>query len=163
MSKTSTPEQRLKDAKRKAEWRAKNRDKDAAASARYRAKHPESVKAADRARYAKDPSRKERIYVWREANKDLARECHRKHYRKNKAKYIANAAKRRTKLKSNIKLTKEQHADLVSFYKARPAGYHVDHILPLNGKNFCGLHAPWNLQYLTAEENLKKSNKCPKL
>ena len=85
----------------------------------------------------------------------------------NAAKVNANNSKRRAmRLQATPNwLNFEQENEILWFYEAAKAltelkgvAYEVDHIHPLRGKNFRGLHVPWNLQILTAEENNSKAN-----
>lgn len=54
---------------------------------------------------------------------------------------------------------KEDLANIAALYANCPSGYHVDHIVPLRGKNVSGLHIMINLEYLAAKENMKKQNR----
>jgi hypothetical protein len=81
----------------------------------------------------------------------------RKHYRQNKEYYKSKASFRRAKIKHNIKLNEEDKKKTENFFC--PQNFHVDHIFPIQHPHFCGLHAHWNLQLLTPQRNLSKSNK----
>lgn len=113
-------------------WRAQNPDKCKAYNEKYKKLHPDKV-----------------------------RESQSKYVSKNLHIYKFRAAKRRAKQLGATPtwLSTEQTKEIKTIYKNCPEGYHVDHIVPLQGKNVSGLHVPWNLQYLPAAQNIRKSNK----
>lgn len=49
--------------------------------------------------------------------------------------------------------------EIASLYSELYEPYHIDHIIPLQGKNVRGLHVENNLQILPAFENRQKGNK----
>ncbi len=62
-------------------------------------------------------------------------------------------------------LTDEQRAQIKAIYaeairltEETGIPHHVDHIIPLTHPDVQGLHCPWNLQILTAADNIRKSN-----
>ena len=55
-------------------------------------------------------------------------------------------------------ISKRYSKEILDIYEKCPEGFHVDHCVPIKGKLVCGLHVPWNLQYLSADENIKKGN-----
>ncbi len=95
---------------------------------------------------------------YKEANPEKVRSSRRSHYSNNKAYYINKNALYR----ANKSQATPCWADLDrirEIYNNCPEGLHVDHIYPLNSDWVCGLHNEFNLQYLSPEANLKKSNK----
>jgi hypothetical protein len=105
---------------------------------------------------------------YKDKNREILRAKGRQYIKENPHIVNANTAKRRA-LKRNATptwLTKRHFMDFKLIYKlakltekATGIKYEVDHIVPLAGKDVCGLHVPWNLQHLPAKENIIKGNK----
>jgi len=87
-------------------------------------------------------------------NKDRHRKWREKYPEKVKLK---SAKERAAKLK---RIPPWSDLDTIErFYLSCPIGYHVNHIIPLNGEFVSGLHVIENLQYLPSKENLAKGRK----
>lgn len=141
-------------------WDASNPEKIVAINRRRYIKNKDKIDAKNKAAYyafAKSESNRKilnlRVSAWKRANPDKHAACHN---RRRAAKLL-----RLPKWLSN-----DQILEIQSIYTLAKdlswltnGGFHVDHIVPLQGKNVSGLHVPWNLQIIPALDNMKKNNK----
>lgn len=156
---------------------------------RYRERHPDRVKASNAAQYAKDPEaakarvkqwrienpEKTRLMLgaWRAANLEKVKAVRKKSVRRWRDKYPEKAAHYVRQYQMNKRKAMPAWADkkaILAFYEqarqlTKETGimHHVDHILPINHPELCGLHVETNLQVLPGYENARKSNRLTAL
>lgn len=151
-------------------WIAANPERRKAILQKSHDKHREQYAAEKAAAYRADPSiMRERTRRWAKENRDRVNELNRINQKKPARRaYMYAYWNRRRALKMNATpswLTAIHLAQIQEFYdiaiaRSMQTGiqHHVDHIHPLKGENFVGLHVPWNLQVLTNIENIIKGN-----
>ena len=108
------------------------------------------------------------IKMWRERNPGRHEQLMKEWAQRNKGKVNAKWMKRDAAKKSRTPswLTQDEHWMIEQAYdiankRKQLFGFdwHVDHIVPLQGKTVSGLHVPWNLQVIPAKLNQQKSNR----
>jgi hypothetical protein len=107
------------------------------------------------------------VRKWREDNRELSNSYARKAKAKNPSVVLANTIKRRLAkmhrtpnwLNSDDYWMIEQAYELAAL-RTKLFGFvwHVDHVIPLQGKFVSGLHTPYNLQVIPGAENVRKLN-----
>lgn len=137
-----------------AKYYKKNSEKILTYGSAYHVLHPDKAAARRRRMQETNPGRiAETVAAWRQNNKHKMR---------------AQCAKRRARLimAMPLWLTAEHFSQIEEVYSDAKrleaetgAPHHVDHIVPLRGKTVCGLHVPWNLRAIPADDNLRKANK----
>lgn len=107
---------------------------------------------------------------WRKNNADQKKENDKKWRIANSAKLNSYYSARRDRRRASEPpwLSAIERAQIQEMYDVAAAltvqtgvRHHVDHIHPLKGRGFNGLHVPWNLQVLQAAENLSKGSRLP--
>jgi len=135
-------------------WRKANPDKRAEQNKRYAKKHPDMLR--------------DKTNRWKKANPERAAAVSRKTRQKCKARILATKAKHRANKrnrtpiwanKDHLWMIKEAYELAILRAKLFGFEWHVDHIIPLNGKLVSGLHVIENLQVIPGKENLLKNNK----
>lgn len=105
---------------------------------------------------------------WRKRNSERIAQTYRNWATLNKDKVNAKWMKREASKKNRTPtwLTNDDHWLIQEVYdiaakrsKAVGIKFHVDHIVPLQGKTVSGLHVPWNLQVIPAKLNQQKLNR----
>jgi len=130
------PENKKRILESSKRYRLKNKEKVKERCAKYRKENPDKVREAQRRYNEKNPHVRKR----------------RKMRRRKTEKQALVSWRNEDKIRQIYKKAKE-------LQKETGVKYHVDHIIPLNHPNVCGLHVEANLQVITASENCAKQNR----
>jgi 5-methylcytosine-specific restriction endonuclease McrA len=117
----------------------------------YYERNKDAVVAAAQARPDEDKRRYKKNH--KVANPDMYRELvslRRRRFRDATPKWLSPEQRMEIRLKYRL---------AIELSRATGIRHAVDHEVPIQGEEVCGLHVPWNLQVITQEENLKKYNK----
>jgi 5-methylcytosine-specific restriction endonuclease McrA len=123
------------------------------AKKQYYAKNRDMVIARAQARPDQDKRQYQQRY--QKANPELYKvntSFRRRRFREATPKWLSPEQKLEIKL---------QYRLAIELSRRTKIRYVVDHVVPLQGETVCGLHVPWNLEVITQEQNLKKSNSLP--
>jgi hypothetical protein len=112
---------------------------------------------------------KEAVIAAAQARPDEAKRKYRKTHKINNPdlyKELVSVRRRRFRDATPKWLSAEQKMEIrlkyrlaIEMSRATGVRYAVDHVIPLQGEDVCGLHVPWNMEVITQDENLKKYNK----
>ncbi len=133
--------------------------------------HPREACEIVKRSYRKNPQKAiKRTLSYREDPEYMKKqlEWNANYKRNNPGKVNAICAGRRARLLKATPpwTTPDMKKEIEAIYESREAktdhpNWQVDHIHPLQGDNFSGLHVPWNLEVIPKAENLSKKNKLP--
>lgn len=117
----------------------------------YYARNKDAVIARAQTRPTKEKTESKKRH--KEANPDYYRSLvsmRRRRFRDATPKWLSAEQKMEIRLKYRL---------AIEMSRATGVRYAVDHVIPLQGEEVCGLHVPWNMEVITQDDNLKKSNK----
>lgn len=97
----------------------------------------------------------------------MCREATKEYYKANAPRFLAHVRKRQARIIQAVPGWFDREAVAAIYRQAAALTtqtgilHHVDHVVPLRGRNVCGLHVQDNLRAVPAKVNLAKSNKMP--
>ena len=162
-------------------WKKANVDKSRAYGKKHYSKNKEQINARNKKYWDRNKDRLNAAHrAWVQKNKERKRQMDKEYAAKNRDKinassrayYARNKVECRERCARRGRMQKLSTPKWANFsaillkYKERETMslvtglvHHVDHIIPLQGENVCGLHIAENLRVILARDNLAKSNK----